>query len=333
MKPLRVGLVGLNFGRKRVTSGISGGSLELVACCDHTPALREEFARDFGCETCNSVRQLAERDDIEAILIASPNHFHLEHAWLAASNGKHVFVEKPIANSIAEAQEMIKFCAEKGVKLCVGHNSRFYGCYSTIRRLIEEGRIGRPLAVECHFGASNAFGIQPGDWRRSELTCPGLALIQMGIHLIDTMRTILGEVVSVSAHFENLMVDMPNPDLSALILEFDSGAIGMMVNSYIHNDCFSIWHGSQGVLRYMYWPDEGRIERLDAMGHVDESDHWIEFEKVDSLAYELKDFQTAVREKRAPTVDGEEGLKSLLPVAAAAESARHGVRVRIEELL
>jgi len=68
-----------------------------------------------------------------------------------------------------------------------------------------------------------------------------------------------------------------------------------MVNSYIHNDCYTIWHGSEGVLRYMYWPDEGKIERLDKLGHVDESNHWIEFEPVDSLGLELQDFQHAIR--------------------------------------
>ena len=185
----------------------------------------------------------------------------------------------------------------------------------------------------CHFSASNAFSIPPGDWRRSELTCPSLALIQMGIHLVDVMRTVLGDVVSVSAHFQNLMVQMPNPDLSAIILEFDSGASGVMINSYIHNDCYTVWHGSEGVLRYLSWPDEGRIERLDKLGHVDEADHWIDFDPVDSLACELRDYQLAVRDDRPPTVDGEEALKSLLPVVAAVESARSGRRVQIQELL
>ncbi|MBN2290739.1 MAG: Gfo/Idh/MocA family oxidoreductase, partial [Candidatus Glassbacteria bacterium] len=185
--------------------------------------------------------------------------------------------------------------------------------------------------VECHVGASNAFSLTPGNWKWSSGTCPGLPLIQMGIHAIDTMRTILGEVVSVSAHFENVMMEMATPDLTAAILEFESGAAATLVCTYIHNDNYTIWHGSAGVLRYLHWPDEGRIERLDKMGHVDKSDHWIEFEKVDSLAFELEDFCRAVRENRQPIVTGEEGLQSLLPVAAAVESARAGRRVYIDE--
>jgi predicted dehydrogenase len=279
------------------------------------------------------VEELAGGSDIEAVLIAAPNNEHSPLAWQVASAGKHLFIEKPIANSVAEAREMIGFCRSAGVKLCVGHNNRYYGSSATIRRLIRDREIGQPLAVECHCGASNGFYLQPGNWRRSDLACPSLALVQMGIHFIDTMRTVLGEVLSVSAHFENVMIEMPNPDLNAVILEFESGATGVMVNSYIHNDCYSIWHGSKGVLRYMNWPDEGKIERLDDKGHVDESNHWIEFEPVDSLGYELAGFRDAVREEREPEVNGEEGLKSLLPVAAAIESDKMGRRVFIDELL
>jgi predicted dehydrogenase len=333
MEPLRVGLVGLNFGKKVVTGGIKNGSIELVACYSRTPSSRKAFAGEFGCLACETYREMLEIEDLEAAIVISPNHDHLEHVYEAAARGKHVFVDKPIANSITEAKEIISLCEGAGVKLAVGHSTRFYGSYTKIRELIKEGRIGQPLAVECHFGASNAFSLRPGDWRWNELTCPGLALIQMGIHPIDVMRTILGDVVSVSAHFENVMVHMGNPDLNALIMEFESGATGVMICSYIHNDYYTVWHGSEGVLRYMYWPDDGRIERLDKLGHVDESDHWIEFEKVDPLAVEMKDFQRAVRENSAPIVTGEEGLKSLLPVIAAVESARTGRRVFVDELI
>ena len=333
MEPLRIGLIGLNFGKKLIRSGIANGSVELVACYSRTPRSRKAFAEEFGCDSCETYREMVERNDLEAVIISSPNHDHLEHAYEAASRGKHVFVDKPITNSVAEAREMITVCEQAGVKLCVGHNSRFFGSYSKIRELIKAGRIGRPIAVECHCGASNAFDLKPGDWRRSEGTCPGLALIQMAIHPIDTMRTILGDVVSVSAHFENVMVEMPNPDLNAVLLEFESGATGVLVTTYIHNDYYTIWHGSEGILRYMHWPDDGRIERLDSEGHVDQADHWIEFEKVDSLGFELKDFQQAVRENREPIVTGEEGLKSLLPVTAAIVSAKSGRRVFVDELI
>jgi predicted dehydrogenase len=333
MEPLKVGLIGINFGRQLAVSGTGNGSIELKACFSLDPDAGGKFASEFSCDTCVSVGELVVRDDIEAVLIAAPNHEHAGLAWQAASNGKHVFVDKPISNTISEASEMITFCRAAGVKLCVGHNSRFCGSFSKIRELIRQGRIGKPISVECHCGSANVFDIPPGNWRRSASTCPSLALIQMGIHQIDTMRTILGEVLSVSSHFENVMVQMPNPDFNATILEFDSGATALMANSYIHNDFYTIWHGSEGVLRYMNWPDEGQIERLDAAGHVPESDHWIEFESVDSLGVELRDFQCAVREDREPTVNGEEGLKSLLPVAAAVESDRAGRRVFIDELV
>jgi predicted dehydrogenase len=324
-------MIGLNFGRKLAASGLKNGSIAIRSCYSPFPDERGKFAADFGCGAVESVDELL-AGDIEAVIIAAPNNEHASLAWKASSAGKHVFVEKPICNSVAEAREMIAFCRRAGIKLCVGHNNRNFGSSSKIRELFRSGAVGQPLSVECHCGSSNAFSLEPGNWRRSDLACPSMALIQMGIHMIDTMRTVLGEVVSVSAHFENVMLQMPNPDLNALILEFESGATGVMINSYIHNDCYTIWHGSEGVLRYMYWPDDGKIERLDRLGHVDESDHWIGFEPVDSMGVELADFQAAVREDREPEVNGEEGLNNLLVVAAAIESDKLGRRVFIDEL-
>ncbi|MCE5271186.1 Gfo/Idh/MocA family oxidoreductase [bacterium] len=333
MEPLRVGLAGLNFGKKLALSGTKNRSIQVVACYSRTAASREKFAAEFGCTPCESYNQMLEHPELEAVIVATPNHNHLEQGYEAAVRGKHVFVDKPITNSIKEGEALVSVCRDNGVKLCVGHSTRFSGSYTKIRELVQAGRIGQPLVVEAHFGSSNAFGLRPGDWRWSQATCPSQSLIQMGIHLLDVMRATLGEVVSVSSHFENVMLDMDNPDLSATLLEFESGATGVLVSSYIHNDCYSVWHGSEGLLRYMYWVDDGRIERLDKFGHVDESDHWIDFEPQDSLAVELKDFQGAVREDREPIVNGEEGLRSLAPVLAAVISAREGRRVYIDELL
>lgn len=333
MKPLSTGFAGLNFGRTLARSGVAGGSILPAACFDPRPETCREFAREYGCRPCASLQELLEQPGLEAVVIASPNPLHPEQAGAAAARGLHVFVEKPIANTPAEAREIIRRCREAGVVLAVGHSLRHHGAFATIRRLIGEGRIGRPTSVECHMGASNAFALKPGDWRSSAAACPGLALIQLGIHTIDAMRTILGEVTGVAARFAHLMVKLDNPDLNALVLEFDSGALGTLVTSYIDNDYFTAWHGSEGVLRYHGWPDQAtRIERLDRLGRVEQGDHWIEFAPVDANAVELLDFQRAVREGTRPAADGEEGLRNLLVVTAAIESANSGRWVRIEEL-
>ena len=106
MEALRVGLVGLNFGRKVVTSGIRNNLIKLVACYSRTPSSREAFAEEFDCAPCDTYREMVERDDLEAVIITSPNHEHLGHAYEAATRGKHVFIDKPIANSIKEAEEI-----------------------------------------------------------------------------------------------------------------------------------------------------------------------------------------------------------------------------------
>ena len=332
MEPLKVGISGLNFGKKLARSGTDSKAIDIVSCYCRTPDTRKTFAAEYDCDTDETFKKLVERKDIEAVIIASPNHEHLEQCYLAAQNGKHIFVEKPIANTIEESEDIINICTKAGVKLAVGHNTRYFGSMVTVREQFKSGVIGQPVGCECHFGASNAPNLTPGNWKRSDMTCPAQPLMQMGIHMLDMMRTVFGEPVSVCAHFDNIMVNQPAPDTCAIIIEFDSGAVGTMTNTYVHNDCYSVWHGSEGVLRYMYWPDEGKVEKLDRWGHVDEKDHWIEFEKVDSLAYELEGFRDAVRKDSEILVSGDEGLRNVIAVTAAIESARVGRKIYLDEL-
>ena len=332
MEPLKVGISGLNFGKKLARSGTKSGAIKIVSCYCRTPDSRQAFADEYECGTDETFIKMVERSDIEAVIIASPNHEHLEQCYLAAQNGKHIFVEKPVANTIEESEEIINLCTKAGVKLAVGHNTRYFGSMDAVREQFRSGVMGQPIACECHFGASNAPGLTPGNWKWSDMTCPAQPLMQMGIHMVDMMRTVFGEPMSVTAHFDNIMVNQSAPDTCAIIIEFDSGAVGTMTNTYIHNDCYSVWHGSEGVLRYMYWPDEGKVEKLDRWGHVNENDHWIEFAKVDSFAYELEGFRDAVHGNTEILVSGDEGLRNVMAVTAAIESARQGRKIYLDEL-
>src|SRR5512147_6469 len=96
----------------------------LVTCYARTPEKRLAFSRKHGCDQEKSFEDVLKRDDVEGVLLVTPNAVHAEHAVLAAQHGKHVFVDKPIANTLADGKKMIEACQKAGVILLAGHDIR-----------------------------------------------------------------------------------------------------------------------------------------------------------------------------------------------------------------
>jgi len=116
--------------------------VRLTAACDTRAAARDCFARDFDAATYETIEALCADPDVNAVYIASPHQFHVEHVRVAAAHGKHILVEKPMALSIAECQAMIAAARQAGVYLVVGHSHSFDLPYLRTRALIDTGAFG-----------------------------------------------------------------------------------------------------------------------------------------------------------------------------------------------
>ncbi|MDX2512093.1 MAG: Gfo/Idh/MocA family oxidoreductase, partial [Desulfobacterales bacterium] len=121
---------------------MKSGKVNLVACFDPVPEKRKAFSDRFGCEEENSYEDILKRDDIDGLHLATPNSLHAEQTLLAARHRKHVFVEKPIANTIEDGRKMIEACQKAGVVLMVGHQLRRLTGIRKVKELIEAGTIG-----------------------------------------------------------------------------------------------------------------------------------------------------------------------------------------------
>jgi predicted dehydrogenase len=300
--------------------------VELVAC--YSPVEAEGLAcqQQYGARAAGSEAEIWEDESLDGVVLSTPNHIHLEHTRLASAAGKHVFVEKPIAPSVTQARQMIEYCAQAGVVLMVGHNSRRRDRIRKMKRYLDEGRLGHPLAAEANNSHAGGLEIQPGDWRWSPVNCPGGPLTQLGIHHIDTLRYLLGPVARVSAWQRRLAVRAEIDDVTVTLLEFENGALGYIGAHYAIPDLrFVHLLGTQANLRW---------DR--AMGLLLESESGREHIPVsenDTVLEEIEEFARCITGGAVPEVDGECALQVVAVIEAAVLSNQRDQPVDVTEVL
>jgi predicted dehydrogenase len=255
-------------------------------------------------------------DDAEGVLIATPNDVHRENAIAAAAAGKHVFVEKPIADTIESGERIREACDEAGVVLMVGHAFRRLGAARRAKELV--GELGTVVLAEANFSLPGK--LPPSAWRAQRARNPGGPIMQLGIHHVDTLAYLLGPVARTTGRFAHVHTDAEIDDVGVVTLEFASGALGVLTGSYVSPHTFSLrLLGSGGVLDYRadlgaVWPDATRVDEVSTLTLNDEP---VEFEPRDMLAEELAEFAAAARGEAVVETGAVEGIAALRVVLEA----------------
>ncbi|MGF6272664.1 phthalate 4,5-cis-dihydrodiol dehydrogenase [Massilia sp. UYP11] len=225
--------------------------IALVAACDPRPTARARFAQDFAANAYATIEELAADAAVDAIYIASPHQFHADHTQVAARQGKHVLVEKPMALSLAECDRMIACCREAGVHLVVGHCHSFDSPYLAARALVAGGEYGRVKMI--HALNYTDFLFRP---RRPEelMTAEGGGVVfSQAAHQVDVVRLLAGSpVVRVRAALGAWDPSRPTEGAYSAMLWFADGAFASLTYSgYAHfdSDEWMGWTGEMGNAR------------------------------------------------------------------------------------
>jgi len=319
--------------------------VQLVTCFDVNPQKRHALSQKFGCRQESSYEDVLKREDIEAVHLISPNAVHAEQAILAARHGKHVFVEKPIANTIADGKKMIAACQKAEVVLTVGHHLRRLTGFRKLKTLIAGGAIGEPVQVEANFSQNLGFGLTPESfrWRGDDSGCPAGALMTMGIHHADLLNYLLGPIESVFAYFNKLYIEAPVEDVTTTIFQFKSGILGYLGSNYASaKACWVYVYGTEAnllctvtlqqlpfeeyLLRWQMIDQDTRLQifKKDRTGCED-----IALNAGNPILEEIDEFADCIRTGKRPETDGQGALQALGLVRAAIESAGSGKQARI----
>jgi phthalate 4,5-cis-dihydrodiol dehydrogenase len=246
---LRLGIAGLGRAFTLMLPTLTAHPrLELVAAADPRPEARERFAKDHGARVYDNVLDLCTDPSVEAVYVATPHQHHAEHVIAAASRGKHVLVEKPMAIALGEASAMIAAAEKAGVHLVVGHSHSFDAPILRAREIIRAGTLGRVRMIT----AMNFTDFLYRPRRPEELDTGqgGGVIFSQAAHQVDIVRLLAGgRAKSVRAATGAWDPARPTEGAYSCLLSFEGGAFASLVYSgYAHfdSDELSGWIGELG---------------------------------------------------------------------------------------
>lgn len=226
MRKLRYGILGSGFmGRTHAEAirHIPNAELSAIALGTRAPGL----AADYAVPLCADADQLIARDDVDAVIITTPQYAHARDALAAAARGKHLFIEKPMTTTVADADAIVAACAARGLALSVGYQQRYRPVPRAACEQIRAGAIGKVHTIQ--FAQTFQMFVDPafgGDWSWWANPASVGHILAGGVHAIDLCRWMLGaEVVSVVGHSRTLREPHEPENTTMGLLLFDNGTI------------------------------------------------------------------------------------------------------------
>ena len=238
------------------------GDVKVTALCDTNPATLEAARQQTGVQTCSvNYEDIVKRDDVHAVIIATPNFTHAPIAHAAIAAGKHVLCEKPIAMHYAEARSMADEADRAGVRHMTAFTYRFVPAMRYLGHLIARGDLGQPY----HFRSCRLqdWGARPLGWRMVKKLAGTGELGDMLSHRINFAQHLVGPMKRVVANVKNLTPvrgGLPNDteDWVAILADFQNGATGVLESSKLASGRNEGWrsldyvelNGSEGTFEF-----------------------------------------------------------------------------------
>jgi predicted dehydrogenase len=328
--PLRVACIGMGWWSDVLADAISrSGKLTIAACYTRSPDKRAAFAAKYGCRPVASYEAILADPAIEAIINTTPNDVHLETTGAAAAAGKHVFLDKPIANTVSDGRAITAVCARHKVVLALGYQRRRESQFRWLRAQIDAGVLGKLVNAEANISRDRLGKIDLSSWRYQAAGMPGGVMLQIGIHYADVLEYLMGPVTAVTGRLAQLVLPGDNPDVASLILEHQNGALSTLNASYASASEYYLMniYGKEASAYY----DMHNGMRLLKRGT--DRPVPVPCNTNDTIMEQLEEFAAAVRGEGKPEVGGEYGTTSLAVIRAGILSAREGRRVQVSEIL
>jgi predicted dehydrogenase len=340
---LRIAVVGCGvrgIGNARCIQRTARTSLALVMDSIETSA--KSLGDELGVPWTTDYESVLSASDVDVVFINSPHHLHAEHAVAAASAGKHVIVEKPLAHNLEAAREIVRTAREAGVVLSPWLGFRYLPKIIKAKELIDQGALGNILGAQVtnhmhkppHYFAGGA-----ANWKTRWESAGGGVLINQTIHILDWLLYLAGrEVVEVSSSFGSLDTDIEVEDTLAMWLRFDNGATATLNAS----TCVQgLYRQDQVLTEFRLWGTEGHLSltppaQFFTTRHIGSyrPDRWQNLAPLpqtqDAEIEFLERFAEAVLEGNEPQISGEDGLRVQAVIEAAYASGRTGRSVTVD---
>lgn len=329
-KIIRVGVAGAGFiGAVHAMAYMQIPGIKLVGVADPVAEKAGSLASETGCQSFRNYDELLGAG-IDILSVCLPPRPHLEAAQAAARAGVHVLMEKPIARTVEEADQMIAVCRDAGVYMMTGFTHHFYPEMQEARRLVQAGAIGKPLTVLDSMSITYGFVLP---WYRDKNISGGGVFMCNAVHGFDRVSWVLGQKISaVAAQIENTAGNV-GEDYGSALARFEGGAQGTFFQHwgpYRTLRCEMQVYGQEGMLHVRSWDS---IELLSGIKHSVQRfyypDHGLSQRTMLGMVAELTEMIDAVRKGRQPEPTGEDGRTSVALVHKVYDAASRGVWVEV----
>lgn len=324
---VRLGSIGLGWwGNMLATSAVKTGYAEVVTCFAPPPEERARFVERHGCAEVNDLDDLLSDPAIDGVLIATPHTTHADLIVQAAAAGKHVYTEKPLALTVADADRAISACRAAGVVLQVGHNRRRLPANRAIKTMMDRDELGHVLFLEATHSFPILFMGALG-WRSDPAELPAGGMTNLGMHQVDSFHYLTGPVARVSAFSKRLFSTGKVDDTTSVDFEFASGALGHLFTSTASGPVIDLTvHGTEGSAFNI---DDGARLLLSRRGASERLE--VELPELDTVADELIEFSAAIQGDAVPEVGGPEGREVVAVLEAIVASIERNRPVDVDE--
>ena len=329
MQKVGVGVIGLGYaGLKHLKAYIQNPRTEVKGVCDKNEKLLHSISQEYGIKLATvDYEELVAQKDIDIVSICTPDHLHTEPSIKALEAGKHVFCEKPLATTIEDCRKIIRVVKDTGLKFLTGQILRFAPFFISLKKIYDEGELGEAFFAESDYLQDARFLLS--GWRVDPQN-PQDMVLGGGVHTLDLLRWIIGEIEEVHA-FANKksLVDTPlSNDCIILSLKFKNGCIGKglisvgCIRPYALN--LSIY-GTKGTLIN----NKLFLDKIPGLQDFISIPLPIENE-FPYFGKEIDHLLNCIEKDKTPLVDAVEGAKTVATCLAGISSIKEGKAVKVE---
>jgi predicted dehydrogenase len=250
---IRAAQIGLGWWGKTLVESVQGTSdqIQFVAATSRTKSDDYlKFAQDQKLTFADSYEAILADKNVDAVILATPHSQHAAQVIAAAKAGKHVFCEKPFALHKTEAEQAVAATTAAGVTLGLGYNRRFHPEMAKLRDKIHRGELGTALHIEATMTFPNALALKADAWRAQRDETPAGGLTPMGVHAIDGMIDLCGEIDTVYCQSFRRVVAVDSDDTTSMLFRMKDGMSGYLGTMTATGPGFSFQvFGSKGSVR------------------------------------------------------------------------------------
>jgi predicted dehydrogenase len=343
---IKVGIVGLGrWARVLTRASRQSDKIEIVQGYSRSAEKRAAFEAEYGVRSVESLAAMLADPEIKGCILTVPNEQHLPVAEAVARAGKHIYTEKPIANTLENGIRLEALQQRYGVRAMVGHSARLLRGARMMKAAIDAGELGTLSFMESNFSNERALELTPSTWRWYRDKAPGGPLSQLATHLFDSLYMLGGEIEEVSSVASKLSpVGAEVDDQSMTTLRFRSGALGYVGSSWTAPGIYFIRvYGQKGLMHFELdfgrWDDPDTIHETSTLYIQRGKDGYgkrevLEMAPSNMFTDELDMFADMCRTGKAVELEAANGIVALAIVNAALASVeRRGQAVTLAEIL